>query len=74
MDDVKVCAYCGTSHSTVCPMIRAMDFYESGQLRRVEFREAPPICQHRNRMDMSVSGLERWICKDCGFEFEKTLN
>ena len=76
------CRYCGATHQGVCPLIRAMDFYESpGQaiqaLKRVEFFEQKreQACQHSNRdTSMATMGWERWRCKDCGFQYEKDLN
>lgn len=71
------CRYCGNQHTGVCPLIRAMNFYESGALKRVEFNEqkTEQTCQHTNRdTSMATMGWERWRCKDCGFEYEKDLN
>ena len=72
------CRYCGQVHADrVCPLIRAMDFYESGALKRVEFFEqkTEQSCQHANRdTSMATMGFERWRCKDCGFQYEKDLN
>lgn len=71
-----LCRYCGIPHTGVCPLIKTMEFYESGALKRVEFCEQklPETCQHRNRIDMSAGGFERWRCRDCGCEHEKALS
>lgn len=41
---LKACQYCGPSisHSGVCPRVKAIEYHENGQLKRVEFREEPP--------------------------------
>lgn len=74
MESKTVCPFCGELHGLVCPFVRAKEYYRSGELKRIEFNEPPAECQHRNRIDMSVSGLEHWLCKDCGLEHEKKLN
>ena len=74
--EICLCRYCGgKAHKGLyCPALRSIEFYEiTGNLKRVEFHEPPPECQHRNKVEMSTSGWERWRCKDCGFEFEKAL-
>lgn len=69
------CSYCGELHPGLyCPLVRALDFYESGTVRRVEFIDPPQECPHRNKMDLSVSGVEHWICKDCNYEHERKLS
>lgn len=74
--ETAACRYCGEEHTgRICPLIRAMDFYESAALKRVEFFEqkAAESCQHRNKIDMSAGGFERWRCRDCGTDYEKAL-
>lgn len=75
--EAKTCQYCGEEHAgRICSLIRAMDFHEiSGSLKRVEFFEQKPPCQHVNKdTSMGTMGWERWRCKDCGLEFEKAMS
>lgn len=36
MDDK--CRYCGTIHGPTCPTIKAIEYYENGIVKRVEFK------------------------------------
>jgi hypothetical protein len=31
------CPYCGNTHETKCPLIKATEYFENGQVKRVEF-------------------------------------
>ena len=74
-EPLTACRYCGNIHSGVCPLIKAMDFDESGALKRVEFFEqkTEQACQHpeQSRQDLSTMGNKRWQCKVCGYEHEE---
>ena len=38
LSDLPKCQWCGGPfHSALCPMVKAMEYYENGALRRVEF-------------------------------------
>lgn len=32
------CAYCGGYHQAVCPMVKAIDYYPDGTVKRVELK------------------------------------
>lgn len=36
-DDTGACGWCGKRHGAQCPAIKAMEFYDDGTIRRVEF-------------------------------------
>jgi hypothetical protein len=36
-DLTKPCAYCGMRHATKCPLVRAIEYFENGLVKRVEF-------------------------------------
>lgn len=33
------CPYCGMYHSTVCPSVKAYEYFPNGLIKRVEFRD-----------------------------------
>lgn len=35
--ELKICPWCGNYHAMICPKIKAMEYWESGLLKRVEF-------------------------------------
>jgi hypothetical protein len=35
------CRWCGSMHNGRCPLVKALDFYPDGRIRRVEFVEPP---------------------------------
>lgn len=40
------CPYCGGGHTEPCPNVKAIEYYQDGSIKRVEFRElaiAPPL-------------------------------
>ena len=38
------CPYCGQHHDgRTCPMVKAMEYYQNGTLKRVEFHEPKPV-------------------------------
>lgn len=42
---VAHCPYCGSGHAGTCPRIKAIEYFENGMIKRVEFVEwgvAPP--------------------------------
>lgn len=36
---MKPCHYCGQSHATICPRIKAIEYFGNGKIKRVEFDE-----------------------------------
>lgn len=33
-----------------------------------------PKCEHRNKLNLTVmGGAEKWICKDCGYEYVEEI-
>lgn len=34
------CRYCGTYHGPACPLIKAIEYYPDGTVKRVEFKTA----------------------------------
>ena len=34
------CPYCGLHHQRVCPLIRSIEYDQSGQVKRIEFHES----------------------------------
>lgn len=40
------CQWCGAIHpKTLCPRARAIDYYQDGTVKRVEFWESPKLTQ-----------------------------
>lgn len=39
---VEPCRYCGAFHGPLCPMVRAIEYYRDGRVKRVELG-VPPI-------------------------------
>ena len=40
------CAYCGLTHLTRCPSVKAFEYHQDGTIKRVEFyspRDYPPL-------------------------------
>jgi len=35
---VTVCKYCNGTHAALCPMIKAIEYFENGTVKRVEFK------------------------------------
>lgn len=42
-DATEPCGYCGMCHTTKCPMVRAIEYFEDGRIKRVEFITPLPI-------------------------------
>jgi hypothetical protein len=40
---LKTCPYCGNYHRTKCPMVKSIEYFDNGSIRRVEFVEGPKI-------------------------------
>jgi hypothetical protein len=40
-----ICMWCGGTHSARCPLVKAMDFFLDGKLKRVEFWSAHELPQ-----------------------------
>jgi hypothetical protein len=40
MSTSTTCAYCGGSHAAVCGLIKAIEYFQDGSVRRVEFKTA----------------------------------
>lgn len=34
-----VCQHCGYIHNNICPRIKAIEYYENGTIKRVEYHE-----------------------------------
>jgi hypothetical protein len=32
------CPYCGQHHTGICPMVKAIEYFENGTVKRVEFK------------------------------------
>ncbi len=41
------CPYCGHGHTGTCPKVRAIDYYQDGTVKRVEFYEPKPHVSSR---------------------------
>lgn len=37
------CQHCGYGHTGACPRVKAIDYYECGAVKRVEYHEPSPI-------------------------------
>lgn len=37
----KPCQFCGTHHYSMCPKIKAIDYFEDGTIKRLEFYDMP---------------------------------
>lgn len=35
------CQWCGTIHGGVCPKVLAIEYFENGNIKRVEFKSEP---------------------------------
>lgn len=42
------CPHCGTSHTTTCPRIRAIEYHQDGTVKRVEFHTYAPVVSGHN--------------------------
>lgn len=40
LNATAACQYCGMIHGPTCFMVKAMEFYEDGSVKRVEFKTA----------------------------------
>jgi ATP-dependent Clp protease ATP-binding subunit ClpC len=38
---VEKCPHCGAQHAGACPLVKAVDYYPDGSVKRVEYRDAP---------------------------------
>jgi hypothetical protein len=46
------CLWCGaTQHAGVCPSVKSIEYHENGTVKRVEFRDAPPLM---------LGGMQPW--------------
>lgn len=39
------CPHCGTIHLTTCPKIKAIEYYQDGSTKRIEFHDLVPTVQ-----------------------------
>lgn len=39
----QTCKHCGTIHGPLCPFIKAVEYYENGTVKRVEYHNRPPL-------------------------------
>ena len=39
-DDPIKCQWCGNFHATKCPMVKAIEYFDNGLMKRVEFYSA----------------------------------
>jgi hypothetical protein len=39
------CPYCGESHGVLCPQVKAIEYFPSGKVKRVEFKTAADYMQ-----------------------------
>lgn len=47
MTELPSCQWCGCLHpKTICPRARAIDYYQDGTVKRVEFWESPKLTQN----------------------------
>lgn len=40
MAEDSTCRWCGETHGQLCPIVKAFNFFESGEISRVEFLTA----------------------------------
>jgi hypothetical protein len=39
------CQHCGMIHATTCPKIKAIEYYQDGSTKRIEFHDLVPTVQ-----------------------------
>jgi hypothetical protein len=49
---VQRCAHCGNYHMGVCPRVKSIEYYENGQIQRIEYFSSLPV--YRTHTDDSV--------------------
>lgn len=37
LNQTEPCGYCGNHHHAKCPLVRAIEYFEDGRIKRVEF-------------------------------------
>jgi hypothetical protein len=42
-DPAGKCQWCGMIHVARCPLVRALEYFDNGMLKRVEFHDPLPI-------------------------------
>ena len=40
MKSTEPCEHCGSSHSGQCPRIKAIEYYQNGNIKRIEYKTA----------------------------------
>jgi hypothetical protein len=46
IDQIPACRWCGHAHGDLCPQVKALEFYEDGTVKRVEFLTPNDRPQH----------------------------
>lgn len=64
LEDVKSeCRWCGLTHSGRCPLVEALEYYEDGKLKRVEFQKVDKL-QPIGPNDVLILRTELMLDKD----------
>ena len=42
---IKPCKFCGFNHGVLCPQVKAVEYFPSGKIKRVEFKCAGDVMQ-----------------------------
>jgi hypothetical protein len=52
--DSKPCTFCGTEHQgRLCPLIKSIEFFEDGKMKRIEFYDRSDRVERPARVDAS---------------------
>lgn len=55
------CGYCGNHHAAKCPLVRSIEYFENGMVKRVEFMRPgdylQPITPMPNEMGRTMFGI-----------------
>ena len=43
MSGIVECGHCGMFHAGPCPRIKAIEYYENGNVKRIEYHGAQPM-------------------------------
>ena len=45
---ISNCPYCGVGHVGTCPRVKAIEYFQNGMVKRVEFHEPKPVTLFEN--------------------------
>ena len=48
------CRFCGKFHGVQCPDVRAIEYYENGSIKRVEYKTAADFAQPWNHGNLII--------------------